>query len=437
MSTPGRPGHRRPFLRALAISLLVHAALVAWLLRSLEAAPPTPPVRPAPRITLRSLPPRPPPVDHQRPPPPAPPHRPGAPSAPTTASRPSAGGPSAPVPPASAPVPRTPSPDAPIQLFPGSAVAHGAGPVPPPDTGASTARDAPDNPAVEGTRVLERVETMRRDALADRLVATGVDDYFKDYRRALQAHMGSPPPGGGPRHGDLTAGQRWINAWLDALEEANSQRDPPKGERMPAQDVQDVTGRMDEFVANQLGPMAVQPSFAAQRLVQRAAAGAPVAVLRIVQRADGSIASTELVASSGDKAFDAYVVEHAPLALAAVPRPPARHGAGLHPEGTKTEWAFFRAGAGWRGAPPPRVLRGGLAPGHRAAGGEGGTAGAVGGGGSGAADAATGNAISTCPCVEDMRKSSARVVDTTSGCPAAVVWGKRTVYMVQKSPRYG
>lgn len=347
MSTPGRrPVHRRPFLRALSISLLVHAALVAWLLRSLEGAPPTPPVRRATRITLRPLPPRPPPADRHRPPPLAPPHRPGAPTAPTTASRPPAAGPGAPAPPASAQMPRTPSPDAPIQLFPGSAVAHGAGPVPPPDTGASTTRDVPDSPAVEAKRVLERVETMRRDALADRLVATGVDDYFKDYRRALQAHMGSPPPGGGPKHGDLTAGQRSINAWLDALEEANSQRDPPKGERMPAQDVQDVTGRMDEFVANQLGPMAVQPSFTAQRLLHRAAAGAPVAVLRIVQRADGSIASTELVASSGDKVFDAYVVEHAPLALAAVPRPPARQGAGLHPEGTKTEWAFFRAGAG-------------------------------------------------------------------------------------------
>jgi hypothetical protein len=197
---------------------------------------------------------------------------------------------------------------------------------------------------VEGKRVLERVETMRRDALAERLVATGVDDYFKDYRRALQSHMGEPPPGGGPKHGDLTAGQRWINAWLDALEEANSRREPPRGERMPAQNVQDVTGRMEEFVANQLGPMAVQPSFAAQHLLQRAAAASPVAVLLVVQRADGSIASTELVASSGDKAFDAYVVEHAPLALASVPRPPARQGAGLHPDGTRTEWAFYRAG---------------------------------------------------------------------------------------------
>jgi hypothetical protein len=219
--------------------------------------------------------------------------------------------------------------------------------VPPGDSGASTTRDAPESREAEGRRVQQRVEGWRLDALAEARVATGVDDYFKDFRRALQGHMGPPPPGGGPKHGDLSAGQRWINAWLAALEEADPSRAPPaQGERMPNREVQDVTGRMDEFIANQLGPMAVQPSFTAQRLLRRASAGVPVAVLRIVQRADGSIASTELVASSGDKAFDAYVVEHAPLALAAVPPPPARQGAGLHPDGTRTEWAFYRAEGG-------------------------------------------------------------------------------------------
>src|SRR6185436_3675301 len=73
MSTPGRPVHRRPFLRALAISLLVHAALVGWLLHALETTPAGPRLRPATRITLRPLPPRPPVKDHHRPPSPPPP----------------------------------------------------------------------------------------------------------------------------------------------------------------------------------------------------------------------------------------------------------------------------------------------------------------------------------------------------------------------------
>jgi len=346
--TPRRPLHQRPLLRALALSLLLHGALVVWLVRTVGSRPAPPPPRPATRVSLRPLPPHPPVLDRHPTPPGTPPRSPAQPSAPATASRPPAGGgsTSSSGSEASGAV-RPPSADAPIQLFPGGAVSRGAGPVPPGDPGASMARDVPESREVEGHRVQQRIETWRGDGLAERLVATGVDDYFKDYRRALQANMGPPPPGGGPKHGDLTAGQRWINAWLAALEEADPSREPPpRGERMPDRDVQDVTGRMDEFIGNHLGPMAVQPSFAGQRLLRRAAAGVPVAVLHIVQRADGSIASTELVASSGDKAFDAYVVEHAPVALAAVPRPPARQGAGLHPDGTRTEWAFYRAEGG-------------------------------------------------------------------------------------------
>jgi hypothetical protein len=194
--------------------------------------------------------------------------------------------------------------------------------------------------------VLERVETWRLESLAERNVAVGFDDYFKEYRQALQSGMGQPPPGGGAKHGDPTPGQRWIQAWLDALAEADPARpEPERGERVPDRDVQDVTHRMDDLVMNRLGPMAVQPAPVAQRLLRRAVAQTPVAVLHIVQRADGTIASATLVASSGDKKFDAYVLEHAQLALAAVPRPPARQGAGLHPDGTRTDWAFYRAGA--------------------------------------------------------------------------------------------
>src|SRR5262249_1488273 len=81
----------------------------------------------------------------------------------------------------------------------------------------------------------------------------------------------------------------------------------------------------------------------------------------------------------------------------------------------------------------------------------GGTAGAAGGAGAWGGRAAgtpagaggrgagglPGHLRAICPRVEDMRKISARVVGPTSGSPAGVVTGKRTVYMVQKSPRYG
>ncbi|MGZ6078643.1 MAG: TonB C-terminal domain-containing protein, partial [Myxococcaceae bacterium] len=347
MPTPQRPQHRSTFGPALLLSLALHAGLVVLLvvlLRHTER--PARPPRPATRISLRPLP---------RPPRPASPAQaPQAPSAsrshpPASASAPAqaepapvgAGAPSSPGGP-----PRPPPGDAPIELFPGRAVARGAGPVPPGDSGATTGHDVPESAEAEGRRVQQRVDTWRREGMAAYRVAVGVDDYFKEYRGALQGAMGPPPPGGGPKHGDLNAGQRWINSWLDALAAADPSRDPPSGERMRAQNVQDLSGRMDEFLLNQLGPMAIQPSFTAQQIIRHAVASVPMAVLRIVQRADGSIESTELVASSGDKIFDAYVQEHAKLALASVPRPPARQGAGLHPDGTRTEWAFFRAGAG-------------------------------------------------------------------------------------------
>ncbi|HMK73148.1 MAG TPA: TonB C-terminal domain-containing protein, partial [Myxococcaceae bacterium] len=70
----------------------------------------------------------------------------------------------------------------------------------------------------------------------------------------------------------------------------------------------------------------------------------PAAVLRIVQDADGHLVAAELIASSGDASFDAWVKRSAALALAAVPRPPHQRGAGLHPDGTKSDWAFWRQG---------------------------------------------------------------------------------------------
>jgi len=333
---------RRPFARALLVSLAVHAAVLwvlLWLTRPVTAPPRTPM-----RISILHLPSlrrTPAAPGPQRPRTPARPEGPtAAPSTPRTTEAPPPQGPAA---------PRSPvASDAPVQLFPPGAVARGAGPATPGSgSGAETGPDVPEPRSVEGARVLERVETWRRESLAERNVAVGVDDYFKDYRQALQAGMGQPPPGGGPKHGDPTPGQRWIQSWLDALAEADpSKPEPPRGERMPDRDVQDVSMRMTDFMASHASAFGVQPTPVAQRLLRRAVADVPVAVLRIVQRPDGSIASTTLVASSGNKKFDDYVVEHAQLALAAVPRPPARQGAGLHPDGTRTDWAFFRAGSG-------------------------------------------------------------------------------------------
>jgi hypothetical protein len=337
---------RRPLLRALLVSLAVHVAAVALLVHLARASPQS--ARTPVRFSIIHLPPirlRPPPdrsretAERPRRP------RPSPSGAPPSGQAVSPDQPNAP-PTAAKPEQHAPAADAPLELFPRGAISRGAGPISPDGSGASTGRDVPDSPEVEARTVKRRIEIWRRDSLAERQVAVGVDDYFKTYRHALEEGMGTPPSGGGPKHGEPSAGQRWVNAWLDALAEADPSREPAeRGERMPNRSIQDVSGRMDEFLHNQLGPMATLPSPTAFRLVKRAVSrGIPVAVLRIVQRADGTIASTELIASSGDKKFDAYVLEHAALALAAVPAPPTRQGAGLHPDGTRTDWAFFRNG---------------------------------------------------------------------------------------------
>src|SRR4030095_5989781 len=69
--TPRRPAHRWPFLRRVAVALLLHAALVLWLLRSVHPAQ-VPAPRPLTRITLRPLPPRPVPERGAPPTPPPP-----------------------------------------------------------------------------------------------------------------------------------------------------------------------------------------------------------------------------------------------------------------------------------------------------------------------------------------------------------------------------
>ena len=196
MSTPGRPVHRRPFLRALAISLLVHAALVAWLLRPLETAHRWPPVRPATRITLRPAAPASAGLDPHRPPSPARRTARGAPAAPSHRLASPAGSPASP--------PRLPL------RAPGAAhaLARCADPALSRWRGRPRRRAGP----ATGHRGVHRPRRPRQPrgrgrsaswsgwrrcgatALAERLVATGVDDYFKDYRRALQSHMGSRRP---------------------------------------------------------------------------------------------------------------------------------------------------------------------------------------------------------------------------------------------------
>jgi hypothetical protein len=229
-------------------------------------------------------------------------------------------------------------PDAPrvgLNLFPEGALAAAMPPEPEtPDAG---------SPAEV---IAARVQGWRLAALAEHRVSVGVDSYFSTLAHALRDGLGAAPPPSGPS--GPSAGQRLLQGWIANLAEPESPLEEQKAERPPTQPQHDLDGHEADMVHQLLGPMApTQASLMAPfALLRRAQAQLPpAAVLRVVQDATGRLVHVELVASSGDAAFDAWVKRSAPLALAAVPRPPA-HGAGLHPDGTQSEWAFYRSGDG-------------------------------------------------------------------------------------------
>jgi len=247
-------------------------------------------------------------------------------------------------PPAAGPAPhplaagRPDAPVAPPNLFPQAALAAAL-----PPQGEAEVQDAgPPAQVLAG-----RVQAWRLGALAEARVATGVDSYFSTLAHALRDTLGVPPPAGAARRGTPSGGQRWLQGWLAGLAEAEGPADPPpQGERLPVTQMHDMGGREGDLLRRQLGPMApTQEALLAPFELFRKTQLPPAAVLRVEQDADGHLLRVQLLASSGDATFDAWAQRSAALALAAVPRPPAQ-GAGLHPDGTRSDWAFYRTGDG-------------------------------------------------------------------------------------------
>jgi hypothetical protein len=204
---------------------------------------------------------------------------------------------------------------------------------------------APDAGPPPAAVLAGRIQGWRLGSLAEQRVANGVDSYFSTLAHALRGGLGTPPPEGSPAHGTPSAAQRWLQGWLATLSAEEPPESPP-AERPPQAAVHDLSGREGDLVRRLLGPMApTQTSLTAPLELFRKTQVPPSAVLRLVQDAEGRLVRTELLASSGDATFDAWVKRSAALALAAVPKPPG-FGAGLHPDGTRSDWAFFRQGDG-------------------------------------------------------------------------------------------
>jgi hypothetical protein len=220
-----------------------------------------------------------------------------------------------------------------LDLFPEGALAMASPPLP----------EAPDA-GTPAQVIAARIQGWRLGNLAVHRVAMGVDSYFSTLAHALRDGLDGAPAPGAARHGAASAGQRWLQGWLAGLEAAAGPPDVARGERGPTQPQHDVGGREGDLLRRLLGPMAPsQESLVAPFELFRKTQLPPAAVLRLEQDGDGHLSRADLVASSGDASFDAWVRRSAALALAAVPKPPD-HGAGLHPDGTRSDWAFYRTG---------------------------------------------------------------------------------------------
>jgi hypothetical protein len=317
---------RQRLLLAAGLSLVLHAVLFLALARLAEERPRTAPSRPLVVEVLQRPSRHKQAVQRTRP-------TPGAAHSASRTSSPPQAATSAP----SATPGRSDAPRVAVDLFPEGALAVAAPGRPEPE--------APDA-GTPAEVIVRRIQGWRLESLAEYRVAVGVDSYFSTLAHALRDGLGAPPAQGSPRHGTPSAGQRWLQGWLAAVEEANQQREAPRAERVPSQAEHDLGGREGDMLRRLLGPMApTQDSLVAPVQLLKRTQLPPSAVVRLEQDSEGHLTHAALVASSGDAGFDAFVLRSAALALAGVPKPPS-YGAGLHPEGTRSEWAFYRAGEG-------------------------------------------------------------------------------------------
>lgn len=386
------------------VSLLLHAALLAWLwerapARPVSAPPPpeppplvvdiitTPPPEPTPAPTPPA--PRPPPVARPRPvkpaplpaplpsePPPeptpapeAPPESPApmapaeAPSAPTAEAPPadpaealSAEAPPPPLaeapapPPTQAPAPTPGAEDAPltVDLIPRTPPApddEGWSLPGPPQPEAPRGRTLlPGDPSLspevllaeEKARVTERVETWTQDQLAELRVKNGlVHPYFSELRASMEKQMEDSPLF---NEAKLSIVQQLVTSYMEEAERYGAGANPgkPQNERAPP------TGseRLEAISRGNPAHDSLRAFLGAGERVQQLAESSPelVVIVEMRQALNGTLDSIKVVETSGNKAFDKYVLDAVPPALVQLTPPPPEATQG-RTRGIRTLWA--------------------------------------------------------------------------------------------------
>jgi outer membrane biosynthesis protein TonB len=354
------------------ISLLLHAALLALLWEQAPVRPPSPPPATPPLVVEILTPPAEPPA----PPPPAPsPPPPARPQPPRTRPRPTP--PPEPKPAEPAPsAPESPPPDALPPLEGDAAEAEAARPALPADAPLTTEVEKPsllppmpeegwslpapaekprgrtirpDDPSLspevlaaeERARVTARVQTFAEDDLATLRVENGlVHPYFSEVRAALERQLEGAPlfdtKGGGMKG----TAQRLARSYLKQAEQygATGTLGGPKGPH--GREPPTASERLAAISKGNPAHDSMRAFLQAGESVQQLAEPPPelVIILELRQTPEGQLRDVKVVEPSGNKAFDAYVLERVPPALARL-APPPEQAQGVREDGIRTLWA--------------------------------------------------------------------------------------------------
>jgi hypothetical protein len=180
------------------------------------------------------------------------------------------------------------------------------------------------------------VQTFAEDELAKLRVENGlVPQYFSQIRTALEKQMEKPP-----LFDVKSTGKRLAQAWLHQAESygatgTTSRPKGPKGREPPT-----PSERLESVSHGNPAHDSMRAFLQAGEAMQQLAEPEPdlVIVLELQQEPNGQLRSVQVVEPSGNKAFDTYVLDSVPPALAKAGVPPEQ-GLGVHPEGIRTLWA--------------------------------------------------------------------------------------------------
>ncbi len=207
--------------------------------------------------------------------------------------------------------------------------------------------DQPDPDAVaayQAEQAKSRVDGWINDDLATLRAQNGmVDRYFHEMKNGLERQAANPPPFEGKPFV-----QHMVNHYVASAQRygqsGNPYVVPPDPERIEERRTAEAAEK-ERTRGGGKGSPAEQfhQTLQAGQFLRDYADGkmtaALVAVVEIRQARDGKLLGHVLVESSGNPVFDSHVMKTAPEALSKLP-PPPESGAGLHPDGMKSLWAF-------------------------------------------------------------------------------------------------